>query len=53
MISSSGVISGILDPNNNPNIHFTISDPVVLHSRYYEFQYISTPSSISVVIINL
>ena len=48
MISSSGVISGILDPNNNPHIDFTltINDPVVLHSGYYEFQYISTPSSI-------
>ena len=47
MISSSGVISGILNPNNNPHIDFTINDPVVLHhSGYYEFQYISTPSSI-------
>ena len=49
MISSSGVISGILDSNNNPHIDFTltINDPVVLHySGYYEFQHISTPSSI-------
>ena len=47
--SSSGVISGILDPNNNPHtdVTVTIKDPVVLHhSGYYEFQYISTPSSI-------
>ena len=48
MISSSGVISGILDPNNNPHIDFTvtINDPVVLHSGYYELHYVSTPSSI-------
>ena len=48
MISSSGVISGILDPNNNPHIDFTvaINDPLMFHSGYYEFQYISTPSSI-------
>ena len=46
MISSSGVISGILDPNNNPNIDFTIDDPLMFHSGYYEFHYISTPSSI-------
>ena len=38
MISSSGVISGILGPNNNPHTDFTvtINDPVVLHSGYYD-----------------
>ena len=47
MVSSSGVISGILDPNNNPHTDFTINDPVVFHhSGYYEFQCISIPSSI-------
>ena len=46
MISSSGVISGILDSNNNPHIDFTINDPLIFHSGYYEFQCISTPSSI-------
>ena len=46
MISSSGVTSGILNPNNNPCIDFTVNDPLIFHSGHYEFQYISTPSSI-------